>query len=179
MYLRVCVHVTVMLTHHVGLSFVPYSGKFRGMAREPSEEIFAVVIFAFQCQETTPTTSFACEIPVRGSFSQFLFSRWLLCPRKTWKFPAIWVQLLYYYNYNLLCSIHTGTPPHTPTHTGSYDERSDCLRRGQEKKNSHLHGHLWRLSGEHHGNSAATLHVLYNNEVYKLISFSIYAWSLY
>ncbi len=35
--------------------------------------IFAVVIFAFQCQETTPTTSFACEIPVRGSFSQLNF----------------------------------------------------------------------------------------------------------
>ncbi len=33
-----------------------------------------------------PTTTFACEIPVRGSFSQFLFSRWLLCPWKTRKF---------------------------------------------------------------------------------------------
>ncbi len=37
---------------------------FRGMAREPSE-MFAVIIFAFQ---STLTTSFACEIPVRGSF---------------------------------------------------------------------------------------------------------------
>ncbi len=42
-----------------------------GMAREPSEEIFMVVIFAVQCQETTPTTNFVREIPVRGSFSQF------------------------------------------------------------------------------------------------------------
>ena len=36
--------------------------------------------------KTTPTTSFACEIPVRESFSQIKFSRWLLCPPK---FPAI------------------------------------------------------------------------------------------
>ncbi len=50
------------------------AGNFRGMAREPSEEIFTVVIFAVQCQETTPTTSFACEIPVRGSFSQLVVS---------------------------------------------------------------------------------------------------------
>ena len=44
----------------------------------PSKEMFTV-----QCQETTPTTSFACEIPVRGSSFSFI------CPRKTQKFPAI------------------------------------------------------------------------------------------
>ncbi len=38
------------------------------IALEPSEETYAVVIYSrFQCQETTPTTSFASEIPVRVS----------------------------------------------------------------------------------------------------------------
>ncbi len=35
------------------------------------------LIITFQCQETTPTNSFACEIPVRGSLSQFKFLRLL------------------------------------------------------------------------------------------------------
>ncbi len=39
---------------------------FRGMARDALKRIFA-----FQCQETTPTTSFACEIPVRRASLNF------------------------------------------------------------------------------------------------------------
>ena len=54
---------------------------FRGMLESP-QKIFAVVIFAFQCQETTPTTSFAW---VRGSFSQFLIFALTALPSKNAK----------------------------------------------------------------------------------------------
>ncbi len=47
------------------------AGHFRGMAREPSEEIFAVVIFAFQCQETTPTTRLAGKYRCMGVSPSF------------------------------------------------------------------------------------------------------------
>ena len=56
---------------------VPYSGKFVWVQifaiwlQSPQQKCLWVLIFAFQCQETTPTNSFACEIPVRGSLSQF------------------------------------------------------------------------------------------------------------
>ncbi len=48
------------------LFIIQHSANVRYLAREPSEDIFAV-----QCQETTPTNNFACEIPLRGSLSQF------------------------------------------------------------------------------------------------------------
>ncbi len=64
--------------------------------------MFTVVIFAFQCQETIPTRSFACEMPVRGSFSQFKFSRRLLCPRlhhtKISRYTVYAIQIDYYYD---------------------------------------------------------------------------------
>ncbi len=49
------------------------AANFRYLASEPSAEIFVIQIFTVQCQETTPTNSFAYEIPVCGSLSQFLF----------------------------------------------------------------------------------------------------------
>ncbi len=39
--------------------------------QSPKQKCSWVLIFMFQCQETTPTNSFAYEIPVRGSLSQF------------------------------------------------------------------------------------------------------------
>ncbi len=48
---------TPVCGHYLQGQYIPYSGKFSRvqifcrLAREPSEEIFAVVIFAFQCQE--------------------------------------------------------------------------------------------------------------------------------
>ena len=52
-------------------------GNFRGFAgsRGPQRNFFAVILFAFQCQATTPTTSVAREILVHGSFSKFKFLR--------------------------------------------------------------------------------------------------------
>ncbi len=65
-----------------------------GSRTEPSEDIFAVVMFAFQCQETIPTKTFACEILVRESFCSTLEKREILQPHKnfplyiqyTWNF---------------------------------------------------------------------------------------------
>ncbi len=45
-----CVHMHV---HVYCIAGIFDCANFRGMALEPPEEIFAVVIFAFQCQETT------------------------------------------------------------------------------------------------------------------------------
>ncbi len=91
---------------------ISYSGEFsrvhisaKWLERPPSDEIFA-----FQCQETTPTTSFACEIPVRGSFPIFNFrvDCSALEKRKNLhhtKFPTIFIRssnqvsLFFLYNY--------------------------------------------------------------------------------
>ncbi len=53
-----------------------------------AEEKFSwVLIFAVQCQETTPTNSFACEITSAWEFIPVLiFVLLLFCPRKTRKF---------------------------------------------------------------------------------------------
>ncbi len=58
-------------------TYIPCSGKFSRVQifaiwlQSPKQKCLWVLIFAVQCQETTPTNSFACEIPVRGSLSQF------------------------------------------------------------------------------------------------------------
>ena len=40
---------------------------------QSTQQIFSwVLIFALQCQETTPTNSFACKIPVHGKFISVL-----------------------------------------------------------------------------------------------------------
>ncbi len=62
----------------------------------------------FQCQETTPTKSFACEISVRGSFSQFNFriNCSVLEKHKIFtsrKFPAI---RYHYINYKIMESVY-------------------------------------------------------------------------
>ena len=59
-----------------------------------------VLIFAFQCQETIPTRSFACEIPVRGVYPNFNFKKSAL-PLKNANF-APHENFWYYY----LCLYH-------------------------------------------------------------------------
>ena len=49
---------------HDCLSEVPYSGTF-SLSRNVLWVL--IIIFAFLCQETTPTNNFVCEIPLRGS----------------------------------------------------------------------------------------------------------------
>ncbi len=46
---------------------IPYSGKFSLFGSRAVSRNFPNL----QCQETTPTNSFAREIPLRGSLSQF------------------------------------------------------------------------------------------------------------
>ncbi len=74
-----------MAFRHSSTSFlvtiiILYSGKislvhiFAIWLQSPQQKCSWVLIFAFQCQETTPTNNLHVKIPVRGSLSRLLFS---------------------------------------------------------------------------------------------------------
>ncbi len=128
-----------MLTHHVGLSFVPYSGKFSWNGSRALRRNFRGCNIRVSMPRNHTHHKLCMWNTGAWEFLSVFISRWLLCARKTWKIPAIiMLTLLYSFYTTIIITCYVmfypyGDPPthphththihphtHTPTHTHTY-----------------------------------------------------------